>query len=159
MRLPRKRWIFLTLAIAAAAILYLAYQDLNRVETGENVSHVSWLPASASNVSYYRSYNFLAFEFDISETEFLNWANGNDVKPVRESFSIPRYTRAIAPPTVLPESATEDDFQRFLAEKTKESATITDGYFYEQERGRSGGFTRVAWDRTTGRAYFQSNPR
>lgn len=142
MRLPKRRWIFLTLAVTASTVLFLAYQDLNRVETGENVSHVSWLPASASNVSYYRSYNFMAFEFGISEAEFLKWANGCDVTPVREPFSIPLYTRASAPLTVLPESATEDDFQRFFAENSKQSATITHGYFYEQERGRSGGFTR-----------------
>jgi len=144
-------------SLVIGVVFYFAGQDLSRIETGEKVPRVSWLPPAATNVSYYRSYLFTAYEFDVSESEFLKWAQGYDLKPVREPFSIPRYN--FAAKALPPEDASEEDARRIWERASVRTATVNDGYFYEQERGRSGGFTRIAWDRTTSRAYFQSNPR
>jgi hypothetical protein len=157
-RLPRLRWIILAALAGFEALLCLAVWDMNRVETAENVAHVSWLPETATNVSYYRSYIFTAYEFDMSDEAFLNWAKCCEIKPIVKPFWIPRYTGG-APREPPEENASDEQFQRFWEKDRLRSATINNGYFYQQEFGQSGGFVRVAWDGTMNRAYFQTNPR
>lgn len=66
----------------AAFILYSAFRGFTDVEIGENVARVSWLPDSASNVSFYRAYSYTAYEFDIAEADFLKWAERFSVKRI-----------------------------------------------------------------------------
>ena len=43
-------------------------------EIGEDIPHVDWLPNSATNVSFYKSGSFTAYEFNISEPSFSEFA-------------------------------------------------------------------------------------
>jgi len=70
-----KRLLIYTALIALAIWLVRgAYLGFTQVESGEVVASVDWLPKSASNVSYYRSYMNTAYEFDIDEADFLKWS-------------------------------------------------------------------------------------
>jgi hypothetical protein len=130
------------------------YITLTHFESAENVDRVTWLPPAASYISYYRSYNFTAYEFDISETEFKRWI-WLDVKPITQPVKIYRYSHRIR---------TNSDFglNPSLAEleewEATYRATVSDGLYYNDRRSSGGGVT-VAFDRTKDRAYFQTNPR
>ncbi|HOX08897.1 MAG TPA: hypothetical protein PK280_21055 [Planctomycetota bacterium] len=109
-------------------------------KVGENVQSVNWLPAGASRVSYYKAYSFTAFEFDIEENGFRQWASRWELKDIREPQSIMRYNYFV------------EDAPSYGR------AHITDG-LYDEKRGENGGGYHVVYDRTARRAYFQSNPR
>jgi hypothetical protein len=121
-----------------------------RYEFAEEVENVSWLPDSASNISYYKSYNYTAYEFDISEEAFLRWAKDHhwNVSKIDKSITISRYNYYL-----VQESKSDPEFWE------KVYVTINTGYFYQWERGQSGGGIDVAFDSATNRAYYQHNPR
>lgn len=55
------------------AVMFI--KDISREpEIGVNISSVDWLPASAREISYFRSYGYTAYEFKIKESEFRDWA-------------------------------------------------------------------------------------
>src|SRR4029450_8888779 len=83
--------IAVTVIGTGIGLLRGCYLALTHFETAENVDRVSWLPDSASNVSYYRSYNYTAYEFDISEDEFKKWI-WLDVKPITKPVEVHRYS-------------------------------------------------------------------
>lgn len=96
-------------------------------------------------MSWYRSYSFTAYEFSASEEQFLNWVNDQGVD-----------RRALLPAS----ESVPLRVSRFNRRETSESqtATITDGLFWEYRQSNGGGRV-LAFDRATGRAYYQSNPR
>jgi hypothetical protein len=98
---------------------------------------VDWLPADATNISYYRSYSWTAYEFDIPQPAFLRWAGPWSPKPLRTPMSIPR-------------------FSYFSDHRSVEVAV---GFGYASPMASNGGRILVAYDTASGRAYFQSNPR
>jgi hypothetical protein len=144
--------IFVTVVACGLAFLRAAYIGLTHVETGENVEHVKWLPKSASNVSYLRSYSFTAFEFDISESDFMDWS-GWKLQQISGPVRITRYcfsNHADFGPNPSPEE--------IEAWENRNQALITDGLYYEHRQSNGGG-VRVGYDRDKGRAFFQSSPR
>jgi hypothetical protein len=148
-----------------ALFLYFAYLGLVTVEKGENVPSVEWLPPSASNVSFYHSYSWTAYEFDIDEQGFLKWAEEWPVAKLTGGrvVTVPRYLRMVLEwpkDPIGPESEAEAEarFQvqgRYQASVKKE---IRRGYYYER-RDSNGGGVVVGYDLDAGRAYFQSSPR
>lgn len=111
------------------------------VDSGENEKSVSWLPESASDVSYYLVYGSWAYEFRITESDFLEWAKENDWPPEKiagEPVSITRYTRMMH----------QDDTRKI----------IKDGYYFENLQENGGG-TYVAYDTNTNYAYFYRQAR
>lgn len=123
--------------------------------TGENEARVDWLPPEASHVSFYKSYSWTAYEFDIPEAGFRTWASRWQIQDIETPFTITRYKYFTTDhPAYDPNP--EGPFYRFEAEA---KATITNGYFYRTPPRGNGGGTYVAYDRDGGRAYFQTNPR
>ena len=129
----------MTLIAIGLAFLRLTYIHFTHIETGQNVKHVDWLPAAASNVSYYQSHNFTSYEFDISEAEFRKWAWW-DVKPIDKTVSIRRYNYFSIP----------DD---------RRNAIVSDGLAYCSKQRTNGGGYYVVYDRERRRAFFHSASR
>jgi len=105
---------------------------LTHVETGENVQSVDWLPASATNISFYKSHSRTAYEFDIPESDFIDWAWWN-LKPITKPVRVVRYY--------------------YFSSPDAPDATVTEGLHYVIERANGGGVW-VAYDRKIGRAYY-----
>jgi len=122
-------------------------------EIGESVQSVEWLPETASNISYYRTYSWQAYEFDISEADFEDWAARWDLKEIGHAVSIPRYSYRDRYDHLDPNDPEQED-----RERERFWADIDNGLYDRQEDDDGGGYI-VAYDRTNGRAYLQSNPR
>ena len=122
----------------------------NKAEYGEGLSSVSWLPDSATDISYYKSYLYTAYELDMSEEQFLQWAKDKswEISEIVEPISIGRYNRYL-----LSDSKNDPGYW------AKVFAEIESGYFYRWERGKSGGGVNVAYDSIKKRVYYQYNPR
>ena len=153
--------LLLVIGVIAFLICFIqgACVHFTRFETAENVSHVDWLPDEASNVSFYKSYSYKAFEFDISENGFLEWAQRWDVQPIASPVTILRYSlMTTAVPDYNKPNPTQDERLLQLQQHPSQRATIRDGYYYDYEDSSYGGVS-VAYDRSKGRAYLQSNPR
>ena len=115
----------------------------------ENVASVRWLPKSATNISYYQSYSYFAYEFDISEENFLLWAGKQwEVSRIAqdEPFVIRRYSLLLTP------YHSQKDYEEYESETR---AKIKEGWGWKSEARRGGGGARVAYDSTTGRAYYE----
>lgn len=165
----KRRWkiILPVLALLLGLILYAAYRDFGRVESGENLPRVSWLPESATNICFYKSYGFTAFEFDISEQDFLKWASERQLKKLDgEEFGISRYHLGLkdVPPAGDPPGigAPKEELNAYFAAEQKHhdaiSKVIRRGYGYRLTRSNGGGHA-VAYDLETGRAYYTTTPR
>jgi hypothetical protein len=132
-----------------------AYWSNAHPSLGANVESVSWLPADARNVSYYRTYSWTAYEFDIGEAAFRKWAAGEyDLKEISEPRSIMRYSYK----NFARQWRGRRESDAYEAEKEKHFAAITDG-LYHFETWRNGGSIHVVYDRQKQKAYYQSNPR
>lgn len=168
----RKRIVWASVIAASAAgvalFWYGAYRGFNHVETAENVPRVPWLPESATNVSYYRSYLWTAYEFSIDERAFLQLTRdqGLDVRPIGpEPFTIKRYSFDAGRrmyPAALPEGASEAEIARYdeAVSRSEEAQhkTIRRGYWYRNIRSNGGG-TSWAYDLDSGRAYYDYSAR
>lgn len=112
---------------------------------GKNVENINWLPATSTNISYYKSYFFTAYEFTISEENFLKLAEKEkwNVKKITEPVEVPRYTQGLHQ---------NDD------ESPDDVAVITSGYYYNERWGNGGNIT-VGFDDKKLRAYYQTSPR
>jgi hypothetical protein len=149
--------VLVACSLAGAGLVHLAYRDLTEIETGENAAKVEWLPSSASNVSYYKSYSFTAYEFDINEAEFVNWSGWN-LSPITSPIRIARYC-FFAPIAPKPDAnSSDDDWNKYATASASRSANIADGIYYKHVQTNGGGVS-VAYDRQRHRAYFQSSPR
>jgi hypothetical protein len=149
--------------LLGAVVLHSAYRGFTRVEKGKHLKTVGWLPVEAPDVCFYRSYSFTAYEFDISEKGFLEWASRWEVKPITRPFEIRRYSGRLARARDLLSSRPADEdlnaYERRAGEwQSLRCATIANGYCYEDKHSDGGG-TWVAYDRSRGRAYYQSMPR
>jgi hypothetical protein len=137
-----------------AGVVHGLLSKRNPIRYAENVDSVTWLPKTARNVSYYISYMYTAYEFDIPEKEFLKWAKKSywNVSRIKaEPVSISRYNWPIL---------REFDYHKeFVTRESETSVTIEKGYVYKKRFGRSGGGLIVAYDSDINRAYYQHNPR
>ena len=139
--------------------LYASWSN-NNPEKGENVKSVDWLPAGATDVSYYKTYSWTAYEFSIEEDAFKEWAYERwELAEIKDPVSISRYKYFLIkyPNTdhMTELNAIEDSIDDY---KKQTSVTITNGIYYGNRRGNGGG-VQVGYDRKNNRAYIQSNPR
>ena len=119
-------------------------------EIGEHVPKVDWLSEDASDISFYRSYSWTAYEFKISEKSFLKQANPLwKFEEIRKPVEVPRYLFRLKKSSAYPD---EGSFYR------NTHVTVKNGLKAE-ERYRNGGGYLAAYDRDSGKAYIQSNPR
>lgn len=155
MRFSVKRLLIVVTVIACVlGFLRISYIGLAHVKTGENHQSVDWLPASATNVSFYKSYPATAYEFDIPEADFSNWASW-DLKPISKPVTVVRYSHFTVDVPAPGANATQAERDAFFDTR---QATVTDGLYYLSKRPNGGG-VQVAYDREHGRAYFYSAPR
>ena len=139
-------FVFAGILLFLFGIAFWIYRGLSNVEFGENMAHVDWLPGEAANVSYYKSYTWTAYEFDISEEGFRKWSKW-EIAPIEQPVSIARYSFM---PALKARSREEVE---------KATAIVSNGLYYEQRDARSGGGTVVVFDRDASRVYYQRNPR
>lgn len=154
----RKLGFLILLLFLAVLLGWWASFDFSRVEEGENVRSVNWLPGSASNVSFFKSYLYTAYEFDIPEPEFIKWS-GWKLTTITQPVHVSRYCffKVNTLPSPAP-NATNEEWEAFEKTRSTAIATITNGLYFEYLHGNGGG-VRVAYDRDRGRAFFWSSPR
>ncbi len=170
MKLPKIIWRsipFLFLGFCAVMVARCAYPVIRPPEIAEGLASVDWLPVEATDVNYCRSYGFTAFEFKISEAGFREWAATaaypprseyvkyqpvTDVSELEEDrfFRIRRYNSYDAGGPVRPK-----DYEEHLRATTIE---IKNGLWGEMRLASAGGYS-IGYDRDTGTAYWQWNPR
>lgn len=163
MRRYRDAAIGLSILVTAATAIALSTSAINRVETGQNLPHVDWLPDDATNVSFSRTYSWEYYEFDISEAAFKKWASHWQLNEIQEPFYITRYTINDSPSL----TDTYDGPRQLLitrgiqlpAQLSNHTAEIRHGLMYFLHNDRTHGGTYVAFDRTVGRAYFHYHAR
>jgi hypothetical protein len=134
-----------------------SHRNPSAVSTANTVPTVAWLPSSATNISYYRSYSFTAYEFDIPETEFRAWSRC-ELAEIDDPVTITRYTRATSTRPSPSPNPTDDEIKAFVEAEAEQSATIDDGLYYERTQANGGG-ERVAYDRKLGRGFYVYTPR
>ena len=126
---------------------------------GKNIKSVDWLPKEAHNISYYKTYSYTAFEFDISEEGFKKWAADYDCKKIETPEKVCRYNRmTLKMPRFDSNVINDDAIKEFEKYQSTVNATIVNGYYYRKEYS-NGGRTHVVYDLDKGRAYSQFNPR
>jgi len=174
-RRTKKSWLVLAsvamVTLLLAWVIYALYTGLTQNEFGENTPSVSWLPKSASNVSYHLSYMVNGYEFDMPHGDFMKYAEdeGWQLRQLKdESVEIPSYIHAARfrdlPPDrhELPAQPTNDEMKAFElkweAFYANRSRTVTNGYAYER-RLKNGGGVRVGYDMLKQRAYVFYTPR
>ena len=112
---------------------------------GEHVAHVDWLPDEASDVSFFISYSYTAYEFKISEAVF--------VEEVCGKWTFNEITG--------PENISRYNFKLEYAGDALNAhgvAMVTNGVSARCIQPDGGGYHAV-YDRDTGTGYVQTNPR
>jgi len=130
--------------LGAGYILWTMFSD--RSEVVEHVDTVDWLPASASNISYYMNKNItgmLTCEFAIAESDFLDFAMQNEwpVSKMESPINVTRYTKFIE------KSKTSDHY-----------AVVEQGYYYSKQ-WPNGAHISVAYDLVRQIAYLNRSSR
>jgi hypothetical protein len=160
----RKIWI----AVAILAILILnpvtilaawlvpAYWSNKHPEIGEHVDHVNWLPRTASDICYFKAYSNTAYEFNIPENDFVNWAAEHKLSEIHKPFRIERYTQSLTDLSGRPAGRSHPSWKDY---ENIGWITITNGLCYSSPPRGNGGGTYYAYDRVSGRAYYQECPR
>jgi hypothetical protein len=136
----------------------LSVRETFSIRTGENVTRVDWLPQKASNVSYYLNYHFKAYEFDISEDDFLAW-RPEVFYEIDEPYTILRWQARLVDYPDIPPDISATDMQAAIEEyENRTSATVSVGLLYE-EWGTNGGGSVWVFDREKSRGYHRYSPR
>ena len=122
---------------------------VNISESGERVRNVDWLnDPEASEISYYKSHIWTAYEYRTSEKNFLRYANPPwKFKEIREPVKVPRYLLM-----------TKYNGNYIGGTPSDSHAEVKNGLIAE-ERWKNGGGYIAVYDRDTGKAYIQRNPR
>lgn len=152
-----KLLIFMTVMAVTVWFLRELYVGYKRVEIGENVASVKWLPKSATNVSFYKSYHFTAYEFDISESEFARWSRW-PVIPTNLEVTMVTYRYRLPGPREPTADATKEQIDRYTEYLSRLQHKFCDGLYYK-ELHDNGAVLEVGYDRAIGRAYFHLTPR
>ena len=144
---------FTLLAVGALFIglmgsLFLSVSSPSQIESMSHVSHVDWLPASASDITYARRKGFgwfLTYECKMPEADFRSWAQ-KEGWAIQESTNVSvSGLRAILK---LPN----------LTNSFGEPAPIERALLFER-RKQNGGGTMVVYDLERGRLFFSQSHR
>jgi hypothetical protein len=80
-------------------VISIGVYFLNKPEIGEHAKKVDWLPAQATDISFYKTFGYELYEFSINEKGFLKWLNKKklsvDTTNKNDDKSLERYTAAI----------------------------------------------------------------
>lgn len=154
--------LLIPIALIGAWLASATFSNTNP-RFGEHVGKVDWLPVTATDVSFFRSYSNTAYEFQMRESEFilwaedeLDWAPDFELKEIEGAFEIARYTAVTPQSHFDPESR---DTGTGNPHELAPVAIISEGLFYRTPPRPNGGGTYVAYDRRSGRGYYQDSPR
>ena len=126
--------------------------------SGEHLEQVDWLPAEARDISYYKSYTYTAYEFKIPEESFKKHANSSwRFREIREPEVIRRYNY-IREYEEYHKNYREFRYEEYRRLQERTTATVKNG-IVARHRQRNGGGYHAVYDRDTGTAYVQTNPR
>ena len=149
----RGKLAVLAVTLLGGAAVYVALAivlpALTKVESATNLPTVEWLPPAASNISFSRNFSNRYFEFDISESEFSEWAKDYSLGEIAKPIQVPRYTRMLDNPSV----ATSD-----MDNDPRYTATIANGLADSHVQSNHGGYI-IVFDRDQNRGYFKSASR
>ena len=80
------------LKIMSAFIAFAVLAACEDSSFGEHMSTVSWLPSTASDISYSHNRGWRAYEFSITESDFRNWAAADySLSEVTSPVNVLRY--------------------------------------------------------------------
>lgn len=145
--------IVLSVIAPIAGWFFLMDYSRKNPETGINVPTADWLPETASDISFYRSHSWKAWEYTISENDFRESGSRYDLKEIEEPQSIPRFSWLEfrnTDPTKYGES--------YFREEQGHHAKVSNGLF-ASKRWKNGSGYHIIFDRDKSRVFFQSNKR
>lgn len=156
----KKKYVFIiaialvfTFCASFYAFLAIPQVGFNR-ESIEDVPSWVKLPGTAKNISYYhRPTFFTAFEYEVSEKDFLNWAQKSDqpLSPLSQRTIIARYSGFL-------KSLSEEEKSALKDNETMREAVISKGYEY-LEKFSNGGRLHIVYDSENQKAYYQFSHR
>ena len=168
---PMKKWkrlfvlallLLNPITLMCAWFGWATYSNANP-ESGAHVDSVAWLPKTATDVCFVKSYSNTAYEFQIQESEFvlwakdeLDWAPDFELKEIEGALEIVRYTAFVPKSHSGPERPHQGGDP---LRGDPRLAIISKGIFYHTPPRSNGGGTSVAYDRERGRGYCQHSPR
>lgn len=146
--------IAIVMALGSCAFLH---HEFTTVDKGVNVKSVSWLPAGASSMTFYKAIFIREARFNISEKEFVDFAK-------KEGFLL---EEIIAPATARCSFIDREKWKQFEIQFDKNPNvetceamikamewTIKDGLFFEKRCRNNGGYI-FAYDRGKSLGYYQ----
>jgi len=150
------RALYALVAVMIALPIAIFFFLKSAPDFGENVPSVSWLPESASDVSFYRSKQVNVYEFNIDPNGFRTWAKsqGMSVRRVSAQEIISRY-KAYAPTDTESAADVENsdgaiDFEEFKKWQSQISVIVEIGLIAKSpENGIA------IYDAEKKRAYFE----
>ncbi len=141
--------IFLTIvAVTVCAGGTLGYFCGNQTTYAEDLDSVPWLPESASQISYYKSYGRTVCEFNMPLKEFLKWAEEEnwEVEKITEPLSMQRYTYYLTDSdTQIPERQVELEPQ---------SVTVDSGHHCVKEIVQGHTYLEVIYNEANSKVYY-----
>ena len=157
MKFSLQRLFLLVTTVAIFLWLFLGIvRALTRVEYGVERASVPWLPQSASKISYYKSYSYTAYEFEIPEDDFVKWS-GQNLSQISGPVRVPRYCLIKLPmPDVGPNPTLRQEREQLQTLAARE-AVVLKGLAYT-EHFHNGGGTIVAYDRQRGKGFVWHAP-
>jgi len=152
-------FLFCLLALAWLWVGGVAWSDAHP-DVGVNAPSVKWLPEAATNVSFYKTYSWTAYEFDIDEAGFRKWAKKLDLRPIQDAKFINRHSwREFSREANERCNETGELGAWVYPVERKHFAVVRNGLFHKHTNGVNGGQTHLVYDRDDGRAYYTSNQR
>lgn len=130
----------------------MAWKDANP-DRGENLAQVDWLPETASDISYYRTYNLKVSEFSMNESDFRKWASGSNLKEITDRHDVRRFSW-----WEFQKTRPKQYDEAYFREEQQHIVSVTNGLFSSFRQNDGGGSYRV-FDRDNNRVYFESNRR
>ena len=131
--------VFLSPVVLMLGVFAVAWWTNAHPFVGEHVPSVSWLPKEAGDVSFYKSYSWTAYEFDIGEAAYRRWAGGRAPVPIDKPQRILRY---------LSRARDNGDVE----------AVVPKGYYFLRQWS-NGGQWHIVYDSERHRAYYHYSPR
>lgn len=137
-----KRW--LTTIIVAIVLIFnpltlfvawigTAWWSNTHPETGMNLGSVDWLPRSASDVSYWETYSWSAWECTMGEEDFREWGTRYKLQEIKYAQSIERFSWM-----EFSRSSQDSDGDAWDKERQKHVAIVRKGLFATERRENGG---------------------
>jgi hypothetical protein len=144
---PVGQIVLLVLLVCGILGAYWFFHRSPAIQFGEAEASAAWLPASASDISYFRQGRFEAAEFLIAEEGFRIWARGFGAEPgpvPPDGATVPRYLMLAVAAGIKPAPAP--------GVPRATMAEVRDGLYWTSLPPAQ--IITLAWDRRTGRAYL-----